>query len=262
MPLYPAYLAIFYDPSMSDPDYFIVAKRWNIRLSLAMLVVLGFLFTRYLPPLPATNLILVVAFGYFVFKAGYTQPELLLFHFLTSWPTCSTLGSGACRGHRGGVGCADAPPRRRSCPCCSSCWRIRRGRTLRLREASSRGGGNAAACASRHGVEGGCPVFWSSASLFPMYPTSHQHASSTVLLQREHDLLHLELVGRGHRHTRCRCRDPAHTRVRLPSAELLEDPYPWPDCEPLRGGLPDMVVTVVPDVFLSLFLLGLGCALA
>jgi hypothetical protein len=93
MPLYPAYLAIFYDPSMSDPDYFIVAKRWNIRLSLAMLVVLGFLFTRYLPPLPATNLILVVAFGYFVFKAGYAQPELLYYflHFLTFLAFCHLL---------------------------------------------------------------------------------------------------------------------------------------------------------------------------
>ena len=32
-------------------------------------------------PLPSTNLTLVVAFGYFIFKAGYTQSELL-FYFL------------------------------------------------------------------------------------------------------------------------------------------------------------------------------------
>jgi len=43
----------------------------------------GALFARYLPPLPATNLVLVVAFGYFVFKAGYAQPELL-YYFLHS----------------------------------------------------------------------------------------------------------------------------------------------------------------------------------
>ena len=93
MPLYPAYLAIFYDPGMSDPEYFVVAKRWNIRLSVALLVVLGFLFTRYMPPLPATNLILVVAFGYFVFKAGYAQPELLYYflHFLTFLACCHLL---------------------------------------------------------------------------------------------------------------------------------------------------------------------------
>ena len=93
MPLYPAYLALFYDPGISDPDYFIIAKRWNIRLSLALLVALGALFARYLPPLPATNLVLVVAFGYFVFKAGYAQPELLYYflHFLTFLAFCHLL---------------------------------------------------------------------------------------------------------------------------------------------------------------------------
>jgi hypothetical protein len=58
-----------------------VAKRWNIRLSLALLAVLGVVFAVRLPPLPAANLTLVVAFGYFVFKAGYAQSELL-FYFL------------------------------------------------------------------------------------------------------------------------------------------------------------------------------------
>jgi len=93
MPLYPAYLAMFYHPSLSDPAFFVVAKRWNIRLSLALLVVLGVVFSRYLPPLPATNLILVVAFGYFIFKAGYAQPELLYYflHFLTFLAFCHLL---------------------------------------------------------------------------------------------------------------------------------------------------------------------------
>jgi hypothetical protein len=56
-------------------------------------VVLGVLFTRYLPALPATNLILVAAFGYFVFKAGYAQPELLYYflHFLTFLAFCHLL---------------------------------------------------------------------------------------------------------------------------------------------------------------------------
>jgi hypothetical protein len=93
MPLYPAYLALFYDPGISDPDYFIVAKRWSIRLSLALLVALGFVFARYLPPLVATNLTLVVAFGYWVFKAGYAQPELLYYFllFLTFLACCLLL---------------------------------------------------------------------------------------------------------------------------------------------------------------------------
>ena len=58
-----------------------VAKRWNIRLSLALLAVLAVIFARRLPPLVATNLTLVVAFTYVIFKAGYAQAELL-FYFL------------------------------------------------------------------------------------------------------------------------------------------------------------------------------------
>jgi len=93
MPLYPAYLALFYDPAMSDPAYFVIAKRWSIRLSLALLVVLGIVFARYLPALVATNLTLIVAFGYWVFKAGYAQPELLYYFllFLTFLCCCHLL---------------------------------------------------------------------------------------------------------------------------------------------------------------------------
>ena len=81
MPVYAAYLALFYDPAISDDEYFVVAKRWNIRLSLALLAVLAVIFARRLPPLVATNLTLVVAFTYVIFKAGYAQAELL-FYFL------------------------------------------------------------------------------------------------------------------------------------------------------------------------------------
>jgi hypothetical protein len=59
----------------------VVAKRWNIGLSLVLLAALAVIFARHLPPLAAANLTAVVAFGYFVFKAGYAQSELL-FYFL------------------------------------------------------------------------------------------------------------------------------------------------------------------------------------
>lgn len=81
MPLYAGFQSLFYDTSMSDPEYFEVAKVWNIRLSLLLLAVLWVIFSWHLPPLLATNLIVIVAFGYFVFKAGYVQAELL-FYFL------------------------------------------------------------------------------------------------------------------------------------------------------------------------------------
>ena len=81
MPLYAGYLALFYSPSMSDDEYFVVAKRANIYLSLGLLALLAAILARFLKPVPAANLLLVVAFGYFVFKAGYAQSELL-FYFL------------------------------------------------------------------------------------------------------------------------------------------------------------------------------------
>ena len=46
-----------------------------------------------LPALVATNLTLIVAFGYWIFKAGYTQPELLYYFllFLTFLACCHLL---------------------------------------------------------------------------------------------------------------------------------------------------------------------------
>ena len=81
MPVYAAFLAAFWNPSLSNDDFFDRAKRWNIYLSVGLLAMLAAVFAYYLPPLPSTNLTLVVAFGYFIFKAGYTQSELL-FYFL------------------------------------------------------------------------------------------------------------------------------------------------------------------------------------
>jgi hypothetical protein len=81
MPLYPFLQSFFYDPRMSDWEFFYRGRELNIWLSLGLLGGMAILFLRRLRPLPAANLTLVIAFGYFVFKAGYFQPELL-FYFL------------------------------------------------------------------------------------------------------------------------------------------------------------------------------------
>ena len=93
MPLYAGYLSLFYDPQMSDPAFFEVAKTWNIRLSLVLLAVLLLVFDRHLPVLVSTNLLLIVSFGYFVFKAGYSQSELLFYvlFFATFLSACYLL---------------------------------------------------------------------------------------------------------------------------------------------------------------------------
>jgi hypothetical protein len=85
MPLYAGYLALFYHTGLSDPQFFEVAKKANVGLSLGLLAILGLAFAGRLPLHVAGNLLGVVAFGYFVYKAGYAQSELLfcLLIFLT-----------------------------------------------------------------------------------------------------------------------------------------------------------------------------------
>jgi hypothetical protein len=109
MPLYAAYLALFYRLDINDDDYFVIAKRWNIRLSLLLLAALAIVFFRQLPPLAATNLTAVVAFGYFVFKAGYAQSELLFYFlfflaFLACWYLLQAPGGRAKLGLAAGAG--------------------------------------------------------------------------------------------------------------------------------------------------------------
>ena len=82
MPLYPGFLALFYDPALSPDAFFELGKRLNIRLSLVLLLVIGLVAHWRLPTAWASAFTLVVAFGYFIFKAGYAQSELLFYTFL------------------------------------------------------------------------------------------------------------------------------------------------------------------------------------
>ena len=90
MPVYPWLLSWLYDPTLSPDEFFVVAKTWNIRASLALLAVLIVVVRRFLAPLETMAFVLAVAFGYFVFKAGYAQVELLFYTlffltFLACW---------------------------------------------------------------------------------------------------------------------------------------------------------------------------------
>ena len=84
MPLYAGFLALGYHPRLADEIFFDIAKVWNIRLSLALLGVIWLAAAWRLPALLAANLALVVGFGYFVFKAGYAQADLLCYTIF-SW---------------------------------------------------------------------------------------------------------------------------------------------------------------------------------
>src|SRR5262249_28754821 len=81
MPVYAGFLALFHHRDLPDPEFFEIAKKANVYLSLALMTLLAGIFFRALPPLEATNLTGILAFGIFVFKAGYAQSELL-FYFL------------------------------------------------------------------------------------------------------------------------------------------------------------------------------------
>lgn len=81
MPIYAGYLAVFYHPGLTDPEFFEVGKVLNIYLSVALLAVLAVVVRRELPPHVAINLMGIVTFGYFIYKAAYTQSELLFYFF-------------------------------------------------------------------------------------------------------------------------------------------------------------------------------------
>jgi len=85
MPLYPSFLAAIYRPAWTDPEFFEIAKAASVYLSLALVAITGVVAFRYFSPLPALNFTTIVAFGYFIFKAGYAQADLLFYtlHFLS-----------------------------------------------------------------------------------------------------------------------------------------------------------------------------------
>ena len=82
MPVYPGLLALLYEPDLPPDVFFERGKRLNILLSMVLLAGMWLVARRFLPPLAATNFLLVVAFGYFIFKAGYVQCELLFYALL------------------------------------------------------------------------------------------------------------------------------------------------------------------------------------
>ena len=109
MPLYSGFLALFYHRELSDPEFFEVAKRASIYLSLGLLVILAAIFFRELPPLAATNLTGIVAFGIFIFKAGYAQSELLFYFlmfltFLGCWQLLRSPSNGRAMAVAAGTG--------------------------------------------------------------------------------------------------------------------------------------------------------------
>jgi hypothetical protein len=79
MPVYPLLLSRIYQPGMSDEAYFFRGKVFNVLLSLVVLAGVLWIFTREISKFLAINLVLVIMFGVFMYKAGYVQVELLFY---------------------------------------------------------------------------------------------------------------------------------------------------------------------------------------
>jgi len=81
-PLYPFFQALFYEPEMSDREFFAVGKQVNIVLSLTLLLVLFFVFRYYFSLHRSVILTLIVTFSLCIFKAPYFAVENL-YYFLS-----------------------------------------------------------------------------------------------------------------------------------------------------------------------------------
>lgn len=81
MPVYPFLQSLLYNTNLTDQEYFVRGKYFNIVLSLIILSCLFLIFQKYFPVLQAVTLLLIIAFTIFIFKAAYFQCELL-FYFL------------------------------------------------------------------------------------------------------------------------------------------------------------------------------------
>jgi len=99
MPIYPFLLSLLYEPSLSDEAFFARGKLLNIVLSLLILPILFWIFQKYLPLFTAVNLFLIHTFTLYMFKAPYTQAELLfyLLNFVSFLLMCHLLWQPAWR---------------------------------------------------------------------------------------------------------------------------------------------------------------------
>lgn len=108
MPGFPWVMSYFYDPAKSesivkgyrktydaegDDEFFARGKRVNIWLSMGILAAMFFIVRWQVGTLAASSMTLVLAFGAFVFKAGYFQAELLFYFtfFLSFLLLCQLL---------------------------------------------------------------------------------------------------------------------------------------------------------------------------
>jgi hypothetical protein len=82
MPVFPFLLSFLYRPGLSETQFLERAQTFNVNLSILLLLLLFFIFRKFFPPLYALALLMVTAFGAFLYRAPLAQTEVL-YYFIT-----------------------------------------------------------------------------------------------------------------------------------------------------------------------------------
>jgi hypothetical protein len=79
MPVYPFLLSTLYRVGMDDEEFLIKARIFNVNLTIVLLLALFCVFRKTFPPLYAIALLLVTAFGVFIYRAAFVNVEPLFY---------------------------------------------------------------------------------------------------------------------------------------------------------------------------------------
>jgi hypothetical protein len=79
MPVFPFLLSLTYRPGMSDEEFLSLAQRLNINLSILLLALLFLVLRRFFTGFYSLALLVVVAFGVFIYRVGTVEVEPLYY---------------------------------------------------------------------------------------------------------------------------------------------------------------------------------------
>jgi hypothetical protein len=79
MPVYPFLLSLIYRPGLSETQFLERAQAFNVNLSILVLLLLFLIFNKVFPTLYAVALLVVTAFGVFMYRAVFVQTEVLYY---------------------------------------------------------------------------------------------------------------------------------------------------------------------------------------
>jgi len=82
MPVFPFLLSLIYRPGLSETQFLTRAQLFNINLSILILLLLFLIFRKFFATFYAVALLVITAFGVFVYRSGLVQTEVL-FYFLS-----------------------------------------------------------------------------------------------------------------------------------------------------------------------------------